>query len=156
MKVSEVMNQKIIAVRRSTTLAELIELFCHFHSFPLVPVINEGSVLIGVVSFRRLIQAFSASSHDILKTVAFVDEHHLEIFDMDITPEIGELCIVDDLMQTKFIAINQDSSIEEAYRLMQVHQREQFPVIDSKNRLVGMIGAFDILLALFREKGVIK
>ena len=156
MKVSEVMNQKIIAVRRSTTLAELIERFYHFHSFPLVPVIDEHNSLVGVVSFHRLIEAFSASGQDILKTVAFVDEYHLDIFDMDITAEIGELCIVDDLMQTKFVTVNQDSSIEEAYRFMQLHQREQFPVIDSENKLVGMIGAFDILLALFREKGVIK
>ena len=156
MKVSEVMNQKIIAVHRRTSLAELIELFRHFHSFPLVPVVDEQNSLIGVVSFQRIIEAFRTSSHDILKTVPFVDEPHLDIFDMDITPEIGELCIVDDLMQTQFVTINQDSSIQEAYRLMQVHKAEQIPVIDSEKKLVGMIGTFDILLALFREKGVIQ
>jgi CBS domain-containing protein len=156
MKVSEVMTQKIIAVHRSTTLSGLIEQFCHFHSFPLVPVVDEHNSLIGVVSFRRLIEAFRASSHDILKTVPFIDEQHLDIFDMDITPEIGQLCLVDDLIQTKFVTVNQDDSIEEAYRLMQVHQGEQLPVVDSENRLVGMIGVFDILLALFQEKGVIK
>jgi len=156
MKVSEVMNQKIIAVRRSTTLAQLIQLFRHFHSFPLVPVVDERNALIGVVSFRRLIEAFRTSGQDILKTVAFIDEHYMDIFDMDITPEIGELCIVDDLMETKFITINQDSSIEEAYRFMCVHKSEQLPVVDSQKRLVGMIGMFDILLALFKEKGVIK
>ena len=156
MKVSEVMNQKIIAVRRSTTLAELIGLFRSFHSFPLVPVVDENNVLIGVVSFRRLIEAFHTSSHDILKAVPFVDEPHMEIFDLDITPEIGELCIVDDLMQTKFVTISQDSSVEEVYRLMQLHQSEQLPVVDSGNKLVGVIGMFGILLAIFREKGVIK
>ncbi len=156
MKVSEVMTQKIIAVRRSTALTELIELFRHFHSFPLVPVVDEYNTLIGVVSFRRIIEAFCTSGQDILKTVAFIDEQHLDIFDMDITPEIGRLCLVDDLMQTKFVTINQDSSIEEAYRLMQVHQSDQLPIVDSENKLVGMIGAFDILLAIFREKGVIK
>jgi len=156
MKVSGVMNQKIIAVNRSTTLADLIELFRSFHSFPLVPVVDEHKTLVGVVSFRGLIEAFRTSSQDILKTIPFVDEYHLDIFDMDITAEIGELCIVDDLMQTKFVKINQNSSLEEAYRLMQVHQIEQLPVVNSENQLVGMIGAFDIFLALFREKGVIQ
>ena len=80
MKVSEVMTQKMIAVSRSTSLRELIELFRHFHSFPLVPVVDKGNNLVGVVSFRRLIEAFSASTHDILKTVAFIDEPHLDIF----------------------------------------------------------------------------
>ena len=156
MKVSEVMNQKIIAVRRSTTLAELIELFRRFHSFPLVPVVDEHNALIGVVSFQRLIEAFTTSTQDILKTIPFVDEHHPNIFELDITPEVGELCIVDDFMQTKFLTVNKDASIQEVYRIMQVQQHEQLPVVDSENRLVGMIGAFDILLALFREKGVIK
>lgn len=156
MKISEVMNQKIIAVNRSTSLAELIELFRHFHSFPLVPVVDEHHSLIGVVYFQRLIEAFRASPHDILKAMPYVDEYHLDIFDLDITPEIGELCIVDDLMQTKFVTINQDSPVEESYRLMQLHQRTQLPVVDSKDKLVGIIGEFDILLALFREKGVIK
>lgn len=156
MKISEVMNQKIIAVNRATSLTELIELFRHFHSFPLVPVVDEHNVLIGVVSFRQLIEAFYTSSQDILKTIPFLDENHTDIFDIDITPEIGELCIVDDLMQTRFISVNQDLSFEEAYRLMQVHQMEQFPVVDSENKLLGMIGEFDILLALFKQKGVIK
>lgn len=156
MKVSDVMTQKIIAVRRSTNLTELIELFRSFHSFPLVPVVDEQNSLIGVVSFRRLVETFRASTHGILKTVPFVDEPHLDIFDMDITPEIGELCIVDDLMETKFVTVNQDAPIEEAYRLMKLHQSEQLPVIDSENKLVGMIGVFDILLAIFRKKGVIK
>ncbi|MFH1339118.1 MAG: CBS domain-containing protein [Candidatus Omnitrophota bacterium] len=156
MKVYEVMNQKIIAVSRSTSLAELIGMFCHFHSFPLVPVVDEQNTLLGVVSFRQLVETFRASGHDILKTVPFVDEPHLDIFDMDITEEIGELCIVDDLMETKFVTVNKDSLIEEAYRLMKLHQSEQLPVVDSENRLVGTIGAFDILLAMFRGKGVIK
>jgi len=75
---------------------------------------------------------------------------------MDISSEIGELCIVDDIMQTKFVSIKEDSTIQEAYRIMQLQQREQFPVVDSGNKLVGMIGVFDILLAVFREKGVVK
>ena len=156
MKVSEVMNQKIIAVRRATTLAALIEFFRDFHSFPLVPVVDKNNVLIGVVSFKRLVEAFSVSGQDIFKAVPFVDEYPTDIFDMDITPEVGELCIVDDFMQTKFVTLNQDVAIEEAYQLMQMHQCEQLPVVDSKNRLVGMVGEFDILLALFKKKGVVK
>jgi len=155
MKASKVMNQKIIAVNRSTTLSALIESFRNFHSFPLVPVVDKKNTLIGVVSFKGLVEAFSSSGQDILKTIAFVDEHHADIFDLDITPEVGELCIVDDFMQTKFVTINQDSSIEEAYRIMQLHKCEQLPVVDAGGKLVGVIGLFDILLSIFCEKGVI-
>ena len=156
MKVSDVMTQDIIAVKRSTTLRELIKLFCKFHSFPLVPVIDKNNLLIGVVSFKNLIETFRTTSHDIIKTIPFIDDDHRDIFDVDIPPEIGELCIVDDFMQAKFIAINKDSSIDEAYRIMFLHQCEKLPVVDSDQKIVGMIGEFDILLAIFREKGVIK
>ena len=156
MKVSEVMNPDIIAVKRSTSLAELIQFFRKFHSFPLVPVVDEKNTLIGIVSVRRLLEVFRTSGQDLLKGVAFIDEHNADIFNIEITPEVGELCIVDDIMQTKFLTVNQDASIEEAYRIMQVNQREQIAVVDFANKLVGIIGVFDIFLALFKEKGVIK
>ena len=155
MKVSEVMTQKMIVVSRSTSLSELIKLFRSFHSFPLVPVVDENNVLVGIVSFQRVIDAFTTTTPDIIKTVSYIDEQPLDIFDMDITPEIGELCIVDDFMDTKFVSVNKDTLIEEAYRLMQVHKCEHMPVVDSKNKLIGRIGIFDILLTLFKEKGLI-
>ncbi|MBL7081333.1 MAG: CBS domain-containing protein [Candidatus Omnitrophica bacterium] len=156
MKILEVMTQKVIAVKRSTSLFELIESFRSFHSFPLVPVTEENNNLVGTISFRNIMETFRSTSQKILITIPFVDKEELDLFDLEITPEMGTLCIVDDLMQTNFVSIKQDADIEEAHRLMQLHRQEQIPVVDEEGKLVGMIGMFDILLALFREKGVIK
>ena len=156
MQVKEVMSEEVITVKRSTTLKRLLEIFSKFHIFPLVPVIEEDNLLIGIVSFHNLINAFQMHRPEMLKTIPFLDEEEEDIFKMDITQEIGSLVVVEDIMESKFISIQEDASLEEAYKLMKLHLKEEFPVVDSAGKLVGMVGIFDIIQHVFHQKGVIK
>lgn len=156
MQVREAMLKEVITVRRSTTLKQLLEIFAKFHIFPLVPVIEKDNRLVGVVSFRNLINVFQLHQPDILKTVPFLDEQEEDIFKIDITEEMGGLVVVEDIMESKFISIQEDASLEEVYKLMKLHFKEEFPVVDRAGKLVGMVGIFDIVRHLFRQKGVIK
>ncbi|MBN1868991.1 MAG: CBS domain-containing protein [Candidatus Omnitrophica bacterium] len=156
MFVKEIMSRGIIAVQRSTTLKQLLETFAKFHIFPLVPVIEEGHHLIGIVSFSNLIDAFSSYHPDVLKLVPFLDEEEIDIFKIDITDDIGNLVLVEDVMEREFISIPEDTSIEEAYKLMRLHLKEEFPIVDKTGKLVGMIGIFDVIRAVFRQKGIIQ
>lgn len=156
MLVKEVMSQELICVERTTSLRQLLKMFSKFHIFPLVPVIKKDKRLIGIVSFRNLIDAFSSYHPDVLKLVPFLDEEEEDIFRMDITEEVGDLVIMDDIMDKEFISIPEDTSLEEAYKLMRLHLKEEFPVVDKENRLVGMVGIFDLIRAVFREKGIIE
>ena len=156
MQVKEVMSKEVITVKRSTTLKQLLEIFAKFHIFPLVPVIEEDNRLVGVVSFRNLINVFQLHQPDILKTVPFLDEQEEDIFKIELTEEVGSLVVAEDIMETNFITIQEDGSLEEAYKLMKLHLKEEFPVVDRAGKLVGMIGIFDIVRHVFRQKGVIK
>lgn len=156
MQVKDIMSQQIICVERTTTLRELLKTFSKFHIFPLVPVVKKDKRLIGVVSFRNLIDAFSSYHPDVLKLVPFLDEEEEDIFKMDITEEVGDLVIIDDIMEREFISILEDTSLEEAYKLMRLHLKEEFPVVDKTGRLVGIVGIFDLVQAVFREKGIVK
>lgn len=155
MQVKEVMSREVITVKRSTTLRQLLEIFSKFHIFPLVPVVEEDNRLVGIVSFRNLIEAVQPHRPEILKTIPFLDEEKEDIFKTDFTAEIGNLVIVDDIMEQKFVTLKEDCSIEEAYRLMKLHLKEEITVVDKDGRLVGMIGVFDIIREVFRQKGVI-
>jgi len=155
MKVKDLMTRDVINVKRSTTLSELMKLFKDFHTFPLVPVVEEGNRLVGVVSFQNLTEVFRTQEPEILKTVPFIDEQQEDILKADISPEMGHLVIVDDIMKTNFFSVNGDASIEEAYNSMKLHSKEQLPVVDSEERLIGIIGLFDIILGVFKDKGVI-
>ncbi|MDD5173352.1 MAG: CBS domain-containing protein [Candidatus Omnitrophota bacterium] len=156
MQIKDIMSGQVISVTRSSTLRQLLKLFDKFHIFPLVPVIENDKRLIGIVSFRDLIDALSSYHPDVLKLVPFLDEEEIDIFKMDITDDIGNLVVVEDIMEREFISILEDTSLEEAYKLMRLHLKEEVPVTDKAGRLVGMVGVFDIIQAVFRQKGIIE
>lgn len=156
MQVKEIMSAQVISVTRSTTLKKLLEVFNKFHIFPLVPVVENDKHLVGIVSFRNLIDIFSSYHPDVLKLVPFLDEEEEDIFKIDIDEDMGDLVIVQDIMETEFISISQDTTVEEAYKLMRMNLKEEFPVTDEKGKLVGMVGIFDIIKVVFHEKGIIK
>lgn len=156
MQIKDILSKQVISVTRSTTLNQLLRAFSKFHIFPLVPVVEGNNHLIGIVSFRNLIDAFSSYHPDVLKLVPFLDEEEIDIFKIDITDDIGNLVLVEDVMEREFISIPEDTSIEEAYKLMRLHLKEEFPVVDKAGKLVGMVGIFDVVQAVFRQKGIIK
>jgi len=154
-QVKEIMSKEVIAVKHSTTLRQLLKIFAKFHMFPLIPVIEENNRLVGIISFRNLINAFRPHELEVLKTVPFLDEKKEDIFKIDLTEEIGNLVVVEDIMEKNFISIQEETSLEEAFSLMELHLKEEFPVVDKRGRLMGMIGIFDIIREVFHQKGVI-
>jgi CBS domain-containing protein len=126
----------------------------------MVPVVDAENRLIGKVSFENFFEVFQprgADTKSLLETASFVDqEEALSVFEAEITPEMGVLLIVEDLMDRRVITIRGDSSLEEAYYLMKMHNLEHIPVLNAKNQFVGMLGVFDIILAIFRERGILK
>ena len=160
MQVREVLYKDVIKVRPSTSLAELLDLFKEFHTFPMVPVIDDENRLIGEVSFKSFLEVFQPFGSDtkrLLETVSFVDQEEASsIFEAEIPPEMGVLLIVEDLMDRRVITVREDSSLEKAYSLMKMHNLEHLPVLNAENQFVGMLGVFDVVLAIFRERGILK
>lgn len=155
MQVKEVMSTDVISAKRSTKLRELLNIFKNFHIFPLVPVVEENNRLVGVVSFRNLIDAFRSYHPDVLRLVPFLDEEDQDIFKIDVSEGIGDLVVVEDLMEHEYVSLTDDTLVEEAYDLMRLHLKEELAVTDKAGKLVGRIGVFDILKAVFRHKGII-
>lgn len=156
MQVKDVMEKEVIKVKRSTNLKQLLNLFKDFHTFPLVPVVESDDRLVGIVSFRNLIDVFRPKKPEILKAVPFLDEEKEDIFKVELTEEMGDLVLVEDIMERGFFTLSENLSLEEAYNFMRLHQKEQICVVDSQNRLVGIIGIFDIILNLFRQRGIVE
>jgi len=156
MRVKEIMSKEVISVKRSMKLKELLRIFRNFHIFPLVPVVEENGRLAGIVSFRNLIDALQSYHPNMLKLVPFLDEEEQNIFKIDVSEDIGDLVVVEDIMEYEYMSVLDDSSLEEAYNQMKLCLKEEFPVVDKSGRLIGRIGIFDILQVVFRQKGIIK
>jgi CBS domain-containing protein len=155
MQVKEIMGKNVVTVKRSTTLKQLLQIFSNFHIFPLVPVVDNENILVGIVSFNNLVNAFGPHEPEILRTIPFLDNRAEDIFKSEISEEMGSLIVVDDIMETKVVSIREDASLQEAYKLSRLHLKDEFPVVDNAGKLVGMIGVFDIVREVFRQKGIV-
>jgi len=153
-KVKDVMKRDVITVTRSTNLRELLQKFKDFHTFPLVPVVEEKK-LVGVVKLENICKVFQPKEPEILKTLHFIDERPVNIFEVDMPPEMGYLVLVEDIMDTRFITVEEEDNLNDALSKMRLNNLIQVPVIDKNKNLVGIIGVFDIIKNLFMERGII-
>lgn len=158
MKVKDCMTKDVVTVKRSTVLTELIEIFRKYN-FHTLPIVEEGNKIVGIVTFEdilKVFQPYSQQTAKMLDTIPFVEKVEEEdILLADISSEMGVLVIVDDFMNTSFVIINQGASIKEARSLMRLHNTERLPVVEN-GTLVGIVTLFDIILSVFKQKGVIR
>ena len=157
MQVKNNMQTNLISVTRGTTLAQLLDLFSSFHSFPVVPVVDDDNILLGIVHIQSFFEIFKPHHHDLLmrNPLSMISREPTNIFDVDIEEGMGLLVIVADIMDTKMVKVEQDEDIKKAYDLMQLHNREAIPVVDKDKKLVGIISVFDVVMKIFKEKGLI-
>ena len=158
MKVKDCMTKEVVTVKRSTNLSQLIEVFrkCSFHTLPVVEANNK---IVGIVTFEDLLKVFQPYSRDLaqlLERVPFVEKEEEDILFADISSEMGMLVIVDELINTRFVTVAEEESVKEARRLMKLHDSPRLLVIKNGDKLTGIISLFDIILAIFKQKGIIK
>ncbi|RKY36816.1 MAG: hypothetical protein DRP78_02735 [Candidatus Omnitrophota bacterium] len=156
MQVKDIMQTQIISVQLGTTLSQLLNIFKDFHSFPIVPVTNKEQTLLGIVQMRSLFDIFQPYHHNILmhNPLSMLSQETTDIFDIDIDENIGFLIIIADIIDKKVVSIQEDKDIKQAYDLMQLHKRDTITVIDQEHHLKGIISSFDIVMSVFKEKGI--
>lgn len=157
MLVKNNMQTNVIAVKRGTTLAQLLDRFSSFHSFPVVPVVDDDNTLLGIVHIQSFFEIFKSHHQDLLmrNPLSLISREPTNIFDVDIEEGMGLLVIVADIMDTKVVKVDQDDDLKKAYDLMQLHKREAIPVVDKDKKLMGIISVFDVVMKIFKEKGLV-
>lgn len=155
-KIQDLMFSEVITVQRSTSLKQLLENFSAFHTFPIVPVVGADNTLVGVISLKNLINILKPMEPKTLKAVPFLDEKPVEIPEVEITSEISQLIVADDIMDPEFVVVEENMTDEQAFRLMRLHNREQVPVVDKDKKFKGIVGIFDIVVNIFIERGVLE
>jgi CBS domain-containing protein len=130
--VADHMTRDVKTVSRGLTLRELGELFEQddFNAYP----VEENSQVVGVVS-----------KFDFLACFVFTPAHMI--------PRYEELMrrTVADVMSPEFIYVGTDTKLTRVLQLMVGHRLRSMPVIDSDQRLAGMISREDVIRALHRS-----
>ncbi len=155
--VSEVMNKDVLTVTPSTTLMQLIKLMRKTNSH-LLPVVDGDNNLLGIVNYRGILnifRPFSRSVSEIVERMPFVEKIDDENLNLDLSPEMGMLIVVEDIINTKFVAVKDSSTVADARRLMRLHNVDMLPVVSEK-KLVGMLSLLDVLVYIFKEHDIIQ
>jgi CBS domain-containing protein len=123
------MTREVETVSRGVSLRELGDLFekDDFNAYPVV----EGQQVLGVVS-----------KFDYLACFVFTPAHMIPRY-VDLMKRT-----VADVMTSTFIYVGTDTRLTRALQLMVDHRLRSMPVIDSDQRLAGVISREDVLRAL--------
>ena len=129
--VADHMTRDVKTVTRSVSLRELGDLFekDDFNAYP----VEEGSQVVGVVS-----------KFDYLACFIFTQAHMIPRYD-DLMKRT-----VADVMTSEFIYVGEDTKLTRVLQLMVGHRLRSIPVLNSDQRLAGMISREDVMRALQR------
>jgi CBS domain-containing protein len=158
LKVSDCVIKDIAIAKRGTPLKDIIKVFKE-RKFHVLPVVDETSGLVGKITLDEVVSVFQPHSAEItqlLKTIPFLDTVPEVDIDIDyITPEMGILVVADEIMTKNYFTIAPDDSIAKAFSAMKVNDTEYLMVVEEGSKLVGIVGMFDIIYEMFKEKGLV-
>lgn len=156
MLVKEVMSVDVITVTPDETLSQLVAKLlksnCH-----LLPVVDEERRVVGVINFKDIMKLFISHNPALERLLKSSHDYRFEeedILDMDLDPEMGNIK-VGDLMNKNVVSVDESMTIAEVRNSMKMHNLVRMPVI-SGDKLAGFVTLFDIIVALFRKKGLIE
>lgn len=155
--VESVMSRDVPTVKPSTTLIQLTKLMRKTNQH-MLPVVDEENNLLGIVNYRGILnifRPFSKSVSEIVERMPFVEKVDDEDLNLALSPEMGTLILVDDIINTNYISVKETDTVHEARRLMRLHNVEMLPVVSEK-KLVGVLSLLDILVYIFKEHDIIK
>ncbi|MDX6302550.1 MAG: hypothetical protein QOF53_3764 [Nocardioidaceae bacterium] len=142
MLVHELMTTDVVTVRVDTHVKQALSLLDR-HNITSTPVIDRQDRVVGVVSEADLLRA--SVVHDPRAHLAPVAEAP-----RDLARYVGEV------MTRQAVVIEPDADVAEAVDLMIRTTVKSLPVVDDRQRLVGMISRHDVVHRLARADALIK
>lgn len=120
-KISKVMTKNLITVYTDSTVEEVVKNMVNY-DVECVPVVDAEGVLQGLITFR-----------DIVMKV---------IYPLTKTRESK----VEKIMSKSLVTCNPDYTVLDVVKIMKNKHLRRIPVVDAKNKLVGLVTDFDLAL----------
>lgn len=140
MLIRDWMSREVTTVSRDTSMLKASKIFKD-NNFRRLPVVDEDGRLIGIVTDRDIKDASPSKA-------TTLDVHELYYLLSEIK--------IKDIMTPNPYTINIDDSLEKAAIRMLEKKVEGLPVVDDKNKVVGIITETDIFKALVNITGAFQ
>lgn len=120
-KISEIMTKDVITAALDSTVEEAVKKMVD-HDIECLPVIDAEGVLHGMVTFRDIVMK-------VVYPVAKTRESKVE-----------------KIMSKNVVTCNPNSTVLDVVKIMKNRHLRRIPVVDAKNKLVGLVTDFDLSL----------
>jgi len=138
--VTDVMTRAVVAVKKYDDIQEAARLLSE-NRISGLPVVDAGNLVIGVVT-----------EADILSMTGIKDGHNFRDILRHILgeplPERKSGHLVGDIMTSPAITTRPDVDIKEVAKILDEKRIKRLPVVDGKNKLLGIISRADIVRAI--------
>lgn len=147
----KIMNKKVITIRKDASIKELSELLVE-KKISGVPVLDENNDLVGIVSEGDIIVRNSdlhfPRYFKLLDAIIYLES--LNKFKRNLQKHLATK--VEDIMTVKVKTVNEDTPINEIADIMLDSRVNRLPVMDKKNKLIGIITRADIVKTMVSGK----
>jgi len=143
----EIMNKKVITIKKDASINELSELLVN-NKISGVPVLDENGSLAGIVSEGDIIVQNSdlhfPRYFKLLDAIIYLES--LNKFKRSLRKHLATK--VEDIMTVKVKTAGEDTPINEIADIMLDSRVNRLPVMDKNNKLVGIITRADIVKSM--------
>ncbi|MBE9528251.1 MAG: CBS domain-containing protein [Proteobacteria bacterium] len=156
MLIKEVMSSKVVSTTPEESLVKLVKKFIRYN-FHTLPVIESEGQVVGIVDYEDIMKVFTPHNpalEKLLKSTHMYNIGETDILETELPEDIGTSVTVADIMETDIITVGIDDDVSVLRSKMKQYNVERVPVIE-EGRLVGIITLFDVIVAVFKGKGVL-
>lgn len=121
MTVDKVMTKNLITISIGKSVEEAVRKMIE-HDIECLPVIDSEGILHGLITFRDIVTKAVLSNKDV-KTLK-----------------------VEDIMTKNLVTCTSNSTILEVVKIMKNKHLRRIPIVDSSNKLVGLVTDFDLTI----------
>jgi len=158
MKVKDVMERKVLAIKPHTTLKEAAKVLVK-NNINGVPVVDDENRIEGLLTMGDIIHHIRSRMEALGFVLApwpfdVVDLYFLEPEFLENKDAIREVANdpVSEVMKKRFHYVQQDDELEDAISLLSKKDISVLPVVDPKMHLIGIVTRGDILRVIAGEK----
>ncbi|MBM3705418.1 MAG: CBS domain-containing protein [Actinobacteria bacterium] len=150
-QVKDVMTERVISVKRKTTVGELCEILLK-NNITGVPVVDEDNRLEGMVTDADIITEniepiFPIYFDPLIASFAYMDD--FKKYTMDVKEYLSTK--VEDIMTRRVKSVKPETLLSDAIKIMVKDRLNRIPVVDSENRVTGIIARADVLRSLVSD-----
>ena len=149
-KAKDIMTSNVIVAKKDSLIRDIAKVLLE-NRIGGVPVVDEENKVIGIISETDIIKKEGNIDKPTVITllqgvIYFPDIKKVE-------KEILQIASykVEDLMSTNVTKVNEEDSFEDVANLMIKKSINRVPVVDSNNKLKGIICRYDIIKSMYSE-----